>query len=171
MRRMRVVTVGSLLGLLASWTLLFVYMLLMTDAELNPWDTAPASALPLAGTLPGALHDLFTTFPTVLLPALVVPGVSVGLFLKQAVSTRKSVPLAVRFAAINSALVGIHMLSTPFVSGLERQLLEAWGVSLDYSYSRHAISIAFWLVLLFVWLWLQRAPTVQRGAGKTEEAV
>lgn len=161
---------GSVLCLLASWALLFVSMLLITDAELNPWDTAPASALPPAGTASRLLHDLFTTFPTFFLPAFVVLGVSVGLFLKQAVSTGKLTPLAFRFAALNVGLVGVGALATPLVWSLESRLLAAWGASFDYSYSRHVISLLFWLMLLLVWFWLQRAPISRRDARKAGQA-
>lgn len=165
-----VVTVGSFLCLLASWVILSVYMFFMTDGLLNPWDAAPPSALPLAGTLSRLLHDLFTTFPTAFLPALIVLGGSVGLFLKQLISTHKFVPLAWRFAALNVGLVGVDALATPFVWSLERRLLEAVGTPLDYGFHRHAVSLLFWLVLLLVWFWLQRATTSQRDAGKVGES-
>ncbi len=164
-----VVTAGSLLCLLASWALLFISILLLTDA-LNPWDTAPASALPPAGTLSRLLYDLFTTFPTAFLPAFVILGVSVGLFLKQVIPTRKFVPLAWRFAALNVGLVGVGAVATPFVWRLEPRLLEALGVSFDYGYSRYAVSILFWSVLLLVWFWLQFVPARRRDARQARKA-
>ena len=132
-----VVAVGSLLCLLAGWALLVACMLVLTDALFNPWDAAPASALPPAGTLSRVLYDLFSRSPTVFLPALLVLGMSVALFVKQAVSSGKLTPVAFRFAAINVGLVSVGALATPFVWNLERRLLEVWGASLDYSYSRH----------------------------------
>jgi len=160
------ITAGSLLCLLASWALLFVYMLLMTDTELNPWDAAPASALPPAGTLSHVLHDLFTTFPTIFLPALVVLGVSVGLFLRQFIPTKKLVPLALRFALTNIAFVGVSALANPLVWGLERRLLEALGIPFDYGFYRHYVSMLFLLLLLLVLFGLQLSPALRRGPGK-----
>ena len=157
---------GSVLCLIAGWALLSAWTLVLTDALLNPWDTAPASALPPAGTASAVVHDLFTRFPTAFLPTVLILAVSVGLFLRHALRTRRLARLALRFAAINVALVGIGALTTPFVWRLEARLLETSGAALDYSFSRHAVSILFWILLLLVWLWLQLVPAARRGTGK-----
>jgi hypothetical protein len=160
------VPVASVLCLFASWALLSAWTLVLTDALLNPWDAAPASALPPAGTVSAVLHDVFTRFPTAFLPTLLILAVSMGLFLRHAIQTRRLARLALRFAAINVALVGMGALATPFVWSLERRLLERSGAALEYSFSRHAVSILFWMLLLLVWLWLQLVPTARRGAGR-----
>jgi hypothetical protein len=157
---------GSVVCLLASWALLSAWMLVLTDALLNPWDAAPAPALTPAGTASHLLHDLFTRFPAAFLPTLLILAVSMGHFLRHAIRTRRLARIALRFAAINVALVGIGGLAIPFVWQLERRLLQTPGAALDYSFSRHAVSILFWILLLVVWLWLQLVPAAWRDTGK-----
>jgi len=127
----------------------------MTDGLLNPWDTAPASALPRAGTLEHAAYEFFTGVPGVYIPAILVLGVSVTLFVRWCKVTRAFVPFVIRFGVTNIAFVCVSWLANPLVSRVEYRLLGALRVPFDYGFYRNYISILFQVLLLIALFWVQ----------------
>lgn len=156
------VTAGSLACLLASWALLSLVMLVFTHDLRGPWLPAPGEVLPRVGTASRLWHDLLARGPTAFLPTLVVLGTSVGLFLRQARHASRLARLALRFAAISAGAAVVGWLATPIVFELDLRLLATSRIDLTYSFSEHAISIYFWVLLLLVWFWLQLVPAEQR---------
>lgn len=74
----RLVSGLLLLGLLGTWFWLFLWIAVMTEASLVPWDIMPGR--PPVGTWQRAVNDFFGALPGAYLPSGITVAASAGIF-------------------------------------------------------------------------------------------
>lgn len=144
---------GSGLLLLTSYFFLYVTMLMATEAYLVPWDIVPGR--PAIGTWQRALNDFFEAKPGAILPAAVVIGASVLLFLIRIVREQNRLHLTLTIAASNL----LFFVLLPVLGLLANQIPLLWlptpRPELDVGYHRTWPSLASTGGLLLALLWVQ----------------
>lgn len=156
--------------LLGTWMVLYVWIVLATDALLGPWRGSNCCSLetqPALGTLARTASDFFDTAPGLYIPACIIIGLSAGIFAVRVVRSRDKVGVLLAFAWINCLVIVGDLLSMP----LAHALTDWWwsrptfGQGFDAGYHRTWLPLlvtVLWLAVLFMWQIRGRLPKIRQ---------
>lgn len=151
----------GLLGLGATWCLLWVWIAGMTEGYLVPWDTTPVRPAP--GTWQLALNVFFEGPPGSLLPSWVFLTIGVAIFVVRLVRRRDRRWLPWAFAATNLIFMAADLVCGMFAWNLPTlDVLRAEGVSPQLGYEHTWAPLGATLLLLLALFMVQTTLRVER---------
>jgi hypothetical protein len=142
----------STLALLASWLLLFAWIVLTTESFLAPWDLS-ANRMPI-GTWQRTLNDFFESFPGSIVPATITTLASICIFIYRNLRVTNRHVLPISFAFTNIVCIAISIFLTFFAIRIPSLWLPL-RYRLDEGYERSWITIVVIATLLLILLFVQ----------------